>query len=77
MTSERAGLYSSPLTCKPLTELMIVKFDIELMNPKADPDNYVFEFALTSDRGTLVFRLNKSEYEQLGSAIANCPCNWE
>ena len=56
---------------------MIVKFDIELMNPKADPENYAFEFALTNDRGTLVFGLDKSEYEQLGSAIANCPCNWE
>jgi|TARA_R100000501_G_C2591956_1_gene91691 hypothetical protein len=56
---------------------MIMKFDIELMNPKADPENYAFEFALTNDRGTLVFRLDKSEYEQLGSAIENCPCNWE
>ena len=47
-----------------------IKFDIELMNPKADPDRYVFEFSLIHpNRGTLVFRLDKSEYKQLGSTI--------
>ena len=54
-----------------------MKFDIELMNPKADPDNYVFEFALTSDRGTLVFRLDKSEYDQLASTVMEPTHNWE
>ena len=56
---------------------MIVKFDIELMNPKADPDNYVFEFALTSDRGTLAFRLDKSEYDQLASTVMEPTHNYE
>ena len=56
-----------------------MKFDIELMNPKADPDKHVFEFALTSDRGTLAFRLDKSEYDQLASTVMEPTLNpmWE
>ena len=47
-----------------------IKFDIQLMNPKADPGRHVFEFALIHpNRGTLVVRLDRSEYEQLGSTI--------
>ena len=44
-------------------------FEIELMNPGADPEKYVFEFAITAERGMLVFRLDKAEYEQLTSAV--------
>jgi len=44
-------------------------FEIELMNPGADPEKYVFEFAITAERGIMVFRLDKAEYEQLTSAV--------
>tara|TARA_R100000687_G_scaffold67175_1_gene56243 strand:- start:349 stop:567 length:219 start_codon:yes stop_codon:yes gene_type:complete len=50
-------------------ENLMTTFEIELMNPKAEPEKYVFEFGITAERGIMVFRLDKAEYEQLTSAV--------